>query len=123
MAKFAHIDSNNILQGWYDDEIHDSIPTPNVEVTDAQWQTSINNNHNKVNNDGTSETVDLRTAADKLSDLRSARNSLLQETDFYALSDVTMSTEMTTYRQALRDITDTYSSMDDEGFTWPTKPE
>jgi len=29
---------------------------------------------------------------------------------------------MTTYRQALRDITDTYSSVDDDGFTWPTKP-
>ena len=27
------------------------------------------------------------------------------------------------YRQALRDITDTYSSMDDEGFAWPTKPQ
>ena len=51
---------------------------------------------------------------------RSLRNQLLAETDFYALSDVTMSSEMTTYRQALRDITNTYSSLDD--VVWPTKP-
>ena len=36
---------------------------------------------------------------------RQTRNMLLAETDFYALSDVTMSSEMQSYRQALRDIT------------------
>ena len=54
--------------------------------------------------------------------LREERNHRLQETDVWALSDRTMTTEQTNYRQALRDITDTYSSMDDEGFAWPTKP-
>ena len=53
--------------------------------------------------------------------VRLKRNQLLSDTDFYALSDRTMSAEMTTYRQALRDVTD------QEGFpetiTWPTKPE
>ena len=38
-----------------------------------------------------------------LEGLRENRNRLLAETDFYALSDVTMSEDMTTYRQALRD--------------------
>jgi len=52
--------------------------------------------------------------------LRLERNRLLAETDFYALSDVTMSSEMATYRQALRDITDTYQSLDT--VVWPTKP-
>ena len=37
--------------------------------------------------------------------LRSKRNNLLIETDYLALSDVSMSEEMTTYRQALRDLT------------------
>ena len=54
--------------------------------------------------------------------LRMKRNDLLKETDYYALSDVTMSSAMTTYRQALRDITNTYQSVDDEGFAWPTEP-
>jgi hypothetical protein len=44
------------------------------------------------------------------------------ETDFYALSDVTMSSEMTIYRQALRDIT-THSNWPHlEDSDWPTKP-
>ena len=59
---------------------------------------------------------------DELQKLRNARNQLLFETDWMANSDVTMSDDMKTYRQALRDITKTYKSMDDEGFKFPTKP-
>ena len=65
MTKYAHINSDNILQGWYDSEIHTTIPTPNIEVTNEQWQNSINNNHNKVNADGSSEFVDTETAEQK----------------------------------------------------------
>lgn len=58
--------------------------------------------------------------------LRNKRNDLLKETDFYALSDVTMSTEMTTYRQALRDLPSTISDDDTaedvDNVTFPTKP-
>tara|TARA_R100000655_G_scaffold2482_1_gene10017 strand:+ start:705 stop:992 length:288 start_codon:yes stop_codon:yes gene_type:complete len=55
--------------------------------------------------------------------LRSRRNSLLAETDYYALSDVTMSDDMKTYRQELRDLPsgkDTVEKCDN--VTWPTKP-
>ena len=55
--------------------------------------------------------------------LREKRTRLLAETDFYALSDVTLSDDMTTYRQALRDLPsgkDTVSKC--ENATWPTKP-
>ena len=55
--------------------------------------------------------------------LRSRRNALLAETDFYALSDVTMSDDMETYRQELRDLPngkDTVAKCDDA--TFPTKP-
>tara|TARA_Y100000114_G_C11702266_1_gene299042 strand:- start:467 stop:811 length:345 start_codon:yes stop_codon:yes gene_type:complete len=58
----------------------------------------------------------------KLLRLRLERNAKLQETDYLALSDHTMSDEMKTYRQSLRDITNTYQSVEDEGFAWPTKP-
>ena len=34
----------------------------------------------------------------------------------------TMTDAQKTYRQSLRDITKTYKSMDDAGFSWPTKP-
>ena len=58
-----------------------------------------------------------------LAGMRQDRNRLLAETDFYALSDVTMSSDMTTYRQALRDLPSgktTKAHVD--GATWPTKP-
>lgn len=58
-----------------------------------------------------------------LADLRKQRNILLAETDYMALSDVTMSDDWATYRQSLRDITDNYQSMNDDGFAFPTKPE
>jgi hypothetical protein len=53
---------------------------------------------------------------------RTRNDRLLIETDFYALSDVTMSAEMTAYRQALRDITAhaNWPHLNDED--WPTKP-
>ncbi len=53
---------------------------------------------------------------------RSVRDNKLAETDFYALSDVTMSTEMQTYRQALRDITAHSNWPNLEDADWPTKP-
>ena len=59
-----------------------------------------------------------------IASLRQNRNRLLAETDFYALSDVTMSDEMKKYRQDLRDITvglDTEKKVKDKKF--PTKPE
>lgn len=52
--------------------------------------------------------------------VRDKRKSLIAETDYLALSDTTLTPEMTAYRQALRDITT------QEGFpynvVWPVKP-
>ena len=54
--------------------------------------------------------------------MRGERNAKLVETDFYALSDVTMSNEMAAYRQALRDIT-THSNWPNlSEADWPVKP-
>ena len=53
---------------------------------------------------------------------RATRDAKLAETDFYALTDVTLTAEMTTYRQALRDITThaNWPNLNDDD--WPTKP-
>jgi hypothetical protein len=56
-----------------------------------------------------------------LNELRLERNRRLAETDWWVLPDRTATAEQTAYRQALRDITDTYSSLDT--VVWPTKPE
>jgi len=58
-----------------------------------------------------------------LADLRDKRNNLLKETDFYGNSDVTMSDDMKTYRQALRDLPSGKDTVDKcNNATWPTKP-
>ena len=63
-------------------------------------------------------TLDANTATAN----RATRDAKLAETDFYALSDVTMSSEMQTYRQALRDITShsNWPNLADDD--WPVAP-
>ena len=59
-----------------------------------------------------------------MENLRIKRNLLLSETDYLALSDQTMTAEMTAYRQALRDITNGLSTVADvEAVVFPEKPE
>ena len=59
----------------------------------------------------------------ELEALRFKRNNLLAKTDWMANSDVTMSSDMTTYRQALRDITNELTTVEQiEAVVFPTKP-
>ena len=92
--------------------------------------------HHLINGIQVAFTAEEETAADNaeaawndgaydraIADLRAKRNRLLAETDFYALSDVTMSDDMKTYRQNLRDLPagkDTVEKCDNA--TFPTKP-
>ena len=58
-----------------------------------------------------------------MADLRQKRNSLLTATDYLALSDNTLSANMTAYRQALRDITDGLTTIDEvNAVVFPSKP-
>ena len=59
-------------------------------------------------------------AGEPLKLLREERNRRIAETDWWASSDLTMTADQTAYRQALRDITVSYTSLDD--VVWPTKP-
>ena len=72
--------------------------------------------------------VELK-AAEPMKRLRKERDRLLKETDWWAVSDRTMTPEQTAYRQALRDlpttatpVLDSTSSLGISGFDWPTKP-
>ena len=56
-----------------------------------------------------------------LEDLRAERNRLITQTDWWANSELTMTQEQMEYRQALRDITETYSSL--EEVIWPELEE
>jgi hypothetical protein len=53
---------------------------------------------------------------------RTKRDGLLADTDYFALTDVTMNAAMTSYRQALRDISLHSNWPNLEETDWPTKP-
>jgi hypothetical protein len=58
-----------------------------------------------------------------MADLRTKRNKLLSDTDYFALADNTITEELRTYRQALRDITEGLSTVEQvEAVVFPTKP-
>ena len=59
-------------------------------------------------------------SAQPMVELRQQRNRLIAETDYLALSDATMTDDMTTYRQALRDLP--ANTTDPANPVWPTKP-
>jgi len=95
--------NNNWVEGW--------------SVVDAFADTTV---------DGVTTTKAEHEAAYTASELakvaanaREKRDALLAATDFYALSDVTMSAEMTAYRAALRDVP---TQSDFPTVTWPTAP-
>jgi hypothetical protein len=58
-----------------------------------------------------------------IADVRAKRDRLIAQTDYLALSDNTLTDAMTTYRQALRDITNGVDTVEKcNNITWPTKP-
>ena len=100
-------------------EVHESMTW--VDATDA---TEHGGSWDGKNFGPADTRTDEEKAAEQLALLRSERNIKLKESDHWAYQDTpTMTQAQTDYRQALRDITDTYSSKNDEGFAWPTKPE
>ena len=92
--------------------------------------------HHLINGIKVAFTAEEETAADNAetawsngavaraqANLREKRNRLLAETDFYALSDVTLSDDMKTYRKDLRDLPAGKDTVDKcNNATWPTKP-
>ena len=68
---------------------------------------------------GQDDTKDARLLANKWVGVRRRRDILIAETDYFALSDQTLSAEMSTYRQALRNVP---TQSDPDNISWPTKP-
>ena len=63
--KYAHLEENtNKILGWYSEDIHSEIPTPNIEVTDEVWQEALNINANCYEN-GEFIVKDFRTDEQK----------------------------------------------------------
>ena len=125
--KYAHIDNNGQILGWYDDEIHSDIPEPNVQVSEEVWQNALDSSHNTIIGGVTSQ-VDYRTDEQKSSDIRLLRDQLLQsEVDpvvtnplRWAELSSAVQQQWTDYRTALLDVPQ-QSGFPNE-VVWPTKP-
>jgi len=98
-----------------------SVITPTaqwvVRGTEIEWHSE---DISQPSDDVINAKIDELKAAEPMRLLREERNRLIAETDWWASSDLTMTSAQTTYRQALRDITKSATSLDD--VTWPTKP-
>jgi len=96
--------------------IHISVPSE-----DSTWDDVEIVGGNKITYEEALALWQPANSDNKLNELRHTRNQMIKESDWMANSDVEMSDAWKAYRQALRDITDNYTSMDD--VVWPTKPE
>ena len=96
------------------------------EVLDSD-QVVINADSVQITQQVRSMTADERATRDKnnMNSLRAERNGKLAATDFHALSDVVMSSDMASYRQSLRDLPATadMTKWNTPDWTWPAKPE
>ena len=125
--KYAHVDNNGQILGWYDQEIHQSIPEPNVEVSEEVWQNAINSSHNTII-DGVTSQVDHRSAEQKAQSIRTMRDQLLiSEVDpivtnplRWAELSSAVQQQWTDYRTALLDVPQQAGFPND--IVWPTKP-
>ena len=95
---------------WSDSKVS-AVTGQDMEGNDITIQTHFS---------GDDTTKDARLLADKWVNVRRDRDRRLAETDFHALSDSTLATNMKTYRQALRDVPEDNADPDD--ISWPTKP-
>nr|DAM94022.1 MAG TPA: hypothetical protein [Caudoviricetes sp.] len=79
--KYAHYDEKEkTLLGYYDDEIHDIIPTPNIEISDEDWTKALNENANSV--DPKRKKL-LRVEAEAKQDELAEINAQIKETEDY----------------------------------------
>jgi len=97
--------NNNWVQKWVERDMFSDTEEDGVTTTKAEHEAAYQTR------------LDTEAAAN----VRSERDQKLKDTDWMGMSDVTMSADWATYRQALRDVPS------QAGFphtiTWPTEPE
>lgn len=113
--------------GFYDPEIHgEAIPTDCVEISNERHAELLaEQSAGKVivgDAEGLPQAVTPAAPALTWDAVRSKRNALLAASDWTQLADAPVDKDAwATYRQSLRDITETFATPD--AVVWPTKPE
>lgn len=98
--------SSNWVEAWQETDMFADTTVDGVTTTKAEHETAYQ----------------AQLDADAAKGVRATRDGLLTGTDWHGMSDVTMSSDMTTYRQALRDITAHADFPNLENADWPTAP-
>lgn len=102
--------------------IHNLVPNAGFSVRNEDVTTLVwNDGREQPTLEAIEAELALVVAAKPLVALRAERDKLIAATDWWVLPDRTPTAAQLAYRQALRDITNTYSSLDD--VVWPEKPE
>ena len=105
--KYAQLEENtNKILGWYSDDIHSDIPTPNIEVTDEIWQEAININANCYEN-GKFIVKDFRTDEQKeqqrIQQIESKCNQSI-ESVYQIYKQINITNLLTPYTEEDRDV-------------------
>ena len=95
---------------WSDSKVS-AVTGQDMEGNDITIQTHFSGNDSDKN---------ARLLADKWTNVRRDRDRKLAETDYLALSDQTLSSQMASYRDSLRDVPE--DNADPDNINWPTKP-
>ena len=91
-----------------------------VTIDDGAGAFDVDGNQVTLDQSAVDAAAVVVAAEQALVSLRTKRNQLIAETDYLALSDATLTDEMSTYRQALRDLP--ANTSDPANPVWPTKP-
>ena len=105
--KIVHIEENtNKILGWYSDDIHSDIPTPNIEVTDEVWQEALNINANCYEN-GEFIVKDFRTDVEindiRIQQIESKCNQAI-ESVYPIYKQINITNLLTPYTEEDRDV-------------------
>lgn len=78
--KYIHYEENtNRILGIYDDTIHSVIPSPSIDITEQAWRNAIDNDHNKINMDGTTELYDFRSQEEVIAHYQTSISNAVQK--------------------------------------------
>jgi hypothetical protein len=123
MVYFGHYDENGYYVGFFTTEVHGfNIPTPVVELSEAQWHESMSGDYMVIGGKHTYSPNGVNKE-DVLNGIRVIRNLLLVECDWTQLPDSPLREEVKlewrVYRQALRDMV---NNCELNNIKYPTKP-
>lgn len=127
MTKLLAYDPNTMkFIGWYDDTIHQTLPDHFIQVTDKEYQVYKDQVASNIDIIHRNKKYIVKLDPPKMTwdMIKLMRNDLLADSDWIMVEDSPFSpekkAEWRTYRQALRDITQNFSSP--ESVIWPIKP-